>query len=318
MLTPLFALFAPRLARRLFRSSQTDDYRRILSILDSKDKIPGINQIGDGMFYNFWRDEKHVQGIWRKTTLESYKSGKDVEWKTVLDLDALDPPTTDTASTWVWHGSTLLDEGAASTWDRALIKLSPGGSDADTTREFDLVEERFLAPEEGGFALPTAAKTSIRYRSRDEILVGTDFDGTGSSMTDSGYARVVKSWKRGTPIEEARPVFEAEQADIAGSQYSYHDRGTVHEFQLRSITFYTSKYWYRSLTPERVKAVSAADEDTPFLPVPIPEDASISTFGSEAMVSLRTDWSPPGQDTTFKAGSLLTAPMSEVMADNWR
>ena len=133
--------------------------------------------------------------------------------QTVLDLDALDPPTTGTASTWVWHGSTLLDEGEASTWDRALIKLSPGGSDADTTREFDLIEERFLTLEEGGFAMPTAAKTSIRYRSRDEILVGTDFDGTGSSMTDSGYARVVKSWKRGTPIEEARPVFEAEQGE---------------------------------------------------------------------------------------------------------
>ena len=97
-------------------------------------------------------------------------------------------------------------------------------------------------------------------RSRDEVLVGTDFDGTGSSMTDSGYARVVKSWKRGTPISSARTVFEAEQADIAGSHYSYHDRGVVHEFQCRSVTFYTSKYWYRSLTPERVKEVSAADE----------------------------------------------------------
>ena len=106
-------------------------------------------------------------------------------------------------------------------------------------------------------------------------------------------------------------------ADIAGSQYSYHDRGMVHEFQLRSITFYTSKYWYRSLTPSRVSSVSAADEDTPFKPVPIPDDASISTFGSEAMISLRTDWSPPGSDATFSAGSLLTAPMSSVMADDW-
>lgn len=62
------------------------------------------------MFYNFWQDDKHVQGIWRKTTLESYKTGSP-EWKTVLDLDALEPPTTGTASTWVWHGSNLLNEG---------------------------------------------------------------------------------------------------------------------------------------------------------------------------------------------------------------
>ncbi len=39
--------------------TQTNDYKRILSILDSKDKIPHIAQIGDGMFYNFWQDDKH-------------------------------------------------------------------------------------------------------------------------------------------------------------------------------------------------------------------------------------------------------------------
>jgi len=294
--------------------TETDRFKRILSILDSKDKIPSVSQIGtptkNGMYYNFWQDDKHVQGIWRKTTLESYKTGEP-EWHTVLDLDALDPPTTGTASTWVWHGSTLLNEGEASTWDRALISLSPGGSDADTTREIDLLTEKFISAEEGGFTMPTAAKTSIRYRSRDEVLVGSDFDGKGTDMTDSGYARVIKSWKRGTPISEAKTVFEAEQADIAGSQYAYHDRGFVHEFQHRVITFYTSKYWYRALSAKQVSSVSAADETAPFLPVPIPEDAEISTFAGEAMITLRTDWKG------FKAGALLTAPMSDIVADDW-
>lgn len=294
--------------------TKTERFKRILSILDSKDKIPSISQIGtpgnNGMFYNFWQDDKHVQGIWRKTTLESYKTGSP-EWKTVLDLDALEPPTTGTASTWVWHGSNLLNEGEASTWDRALISLSPGGSDADTTREIDLSTEKFISSSDGGFNMPTAAKTSIRYRGRDEVLVGSDFDGKGADMTDSGYARVIKSWKRGTPVSEAKTVFEAEQADIAGSQYAYHDRGFVHEFQHRVITFYTSKYWYRSLSPEQVNSVSASDETAPFLPVPIPEDAEISTFANEAMITLRTDWKG------FKAGALLTAPISEVVADDW-
>jgi prolyl oligopeptidase len=83
------------------------------------------------MFYDFWQDDNHIQGIWRKTTLESYKSSNPL-YKTVIDLDALPPPTCGTAKTWVWHGSTLLDDGPGGEWDRALISLSPGGSDADT------------------------------------------------------------------------------------------------------------------------------------------------------------------------------------------
>ena len=170
-------------------------------------------------------------GIWRRTSLASFKT-KEPEWTTVLDLDALPPPTTDTAKTWVWHGSTLLDEGSASKWDRALIQLSPGGSDADICREFDLKEERFVDPDGSGkgFAVPDPAKTRISYRSRDEVLVGTDFGRDGSALTDSGYPRVVKSWRRGTPIEDAVTVFEGEQTDIAVHMYAYHDRGHVHEF----------------------------------------------------------------------------------------
>jgi len=295
----------------------SEDYKRILDILDSKDKIPGIAQIGDGAYYNFWQDENHVQGIWRKTTLESYSSGTP-EWTTILDLDALNPPTTDTAATWVWHGSTLLDEGPGTKCDRALIALSPGGSDADITREFDLITEKFVDAEDGGFVMSKAAKTSMSYRSRDEVLIGTDFEGDGSTMTDSGYARVVKSWKRGTPLSEAKVVFEAEQSDIAGGQWAYHDRnGICHEFQLRSVTFYTSKYWYRSLSLEQLSGTTADEETTPFQPVPIPDDAEISTFGKEAKIALRSDWTPPNSDVSYPSGSLLTTSMGKVMANDW-
>jgi len=294
---------------------ETEDYRRILGILDSPDKIPHVAQIGDGAYYNFWQDEQHVQGIWRKTA--SLDNFDDPEWHTVLDLDALEdkPPMGDT---WVWHGSTLLDEGPGHTPDRALIALSPGGSDADVTREFDLATETFVTSAEGGFELLTPAKSNVAYRSRDEVLVGTDF-GPGSS-TDSGYPRVIKSWKRGTPLSEAVTVFEAETTDVAGGQYAYHDRdGICHEFQYRAVTFYTTKYWYRSLTMEQLRDHTADDEkaNPPFVAVPIPDDAGISTFGKEAMITLRTDWTPPGSDTTYAAGALLTTPMANVMVGDW-
>lgn len=146
------------------------------------------------MYYNFWQDENHIQGIWRKTTLESYKL-KEPVWETVLDLDALEPPTA--GKTWVWHGSTLLDEGSVDTNqknDRALIKLSPGGSDADIFREFDLVTKTFVDPKDKnqqGFELLDPSKCSVSYRSRNELLIGTDFESISNgevkdSMTDSG------------------------------------------------------------------------------------------------------------------------------------
>lgn len=193
--------------------TSTSTYKRILAILDSKDKIPNLYRIGgpDGFYYNYWQDDVHVQGIWRKTTLESYKSGTP-DWKTVIDVDALEPPKLDTAKSWVWHGSTLLDDGPGTICDRAIIALSPGGSDADTRREFDLMTQKWVEVAEGGFAMPTAAKTQLSWRSRDEILVGTDFGGDGKCLTDSGYPRVIKSWKRGTPIEDAKFVFEGERS----------------------------------------------------------------------------------------------------------
>jgi prolyl oligopeptidase PreP (S9A serine peptidase family) len=149
------------------------------------------------MYYNFWQDENHTQGIWRKTTLESYKL-KDPVWETVLDLDALEPPLV--GKTWVWHGSTLLDEGYENQKnDRALIKLSPGGSDADTFREFDLITQKFVdttsdsldGGEDQGFELLDPSKCSVSYRSRNELLIGTDFESISDgevkdSLTDSG------------------------------------------------------------------------------------------------------------------------------------
>lgn len=296
----------------------TSTYTRIKSILDSKDKIPHAYRINDKYYYNFWQDETHVQGIWRKTTLDSFKSDSP-EWTTVLDVDALDPPTTDTAKTWVWHGSVLLDEGPSNTiCDRALIKLSPGGSDADICREFCLKTEQFVDPhgEGKGFEMLTPAKTRISFRSRNEVLVGTDFHQDGSTLTDSGYPRVVKSWKRGTPISEAVTVFEAQQTDIAANMYSYHDRGFVHEFQLRSITFYTSQYFYRALTCKGVTSVTADEEEIPFREIPIPEDAEFGTFANIGLVTLRSDLDVGGK--FFKAGSMVALPMPELMENDWR
>ena len=60
---------------------------QILDILDSDAKIPDVSKVGD-YYYNFWRDADHERGLWRRTTLESYRTAEP-DWETVLDIDAL-------------------------------------------------------------------------------------------------------------------------------------------------------------------------------------------------------------------------------------
>lgn len=251
------------------------------------------------VYYNFWQDADHKRGVWRRTSLGSYRTAEP-EWEEVLSLDSLNAHESRAeGEEWVWHGYDLLDEGPkASLWDRALVFLSPGGTDAQVAREFDIVNKCFV---KGGFETTAPAKCDVAYRSRDEVLIGTDFEGDGSSLTTSGYPRVVKSWKRGTPLSEATTVFEVESGDISASQYAYHDRGHVHEFRLRSMTFYSSQQWYRS--PDLGKT---ADEDqTPFRKVPIPNDTTLGTFGDQGTVLLRSAWAPPKGGREYAAGTLL-------------
>ena len=59
----------------------------ILEVLDSDDRIPEVSRLGD-RYYNFWRDAAHERGLWRRTTLDSYRT-PNPEWEILLDLDAL-------------------------------------------------------------------------------------------------------------------------------------------------------------------------------------------------------------------------------------
>ena len=162
--------------------------QRLLAIYDSKARIPHVGKKGK-LFYNFWRDEGHVRGIWRRTTLQGYRA-KAPRWETVLDIDALAKAENEN---WVYQGNTCLRPK----YERCLLSLSRGGGDAVVVREFDTRKKEFI---KDGFTLPEA-KSQVAWKDEDTIFVGTDF-GPGS-LTSSGYPRIVKEWKRGTPL--ARP-----------------------------------------------------------------------------------------------------------------
>lgn len=183
-------------------------------ILDASERIPGVTKRGD-WFYNFWTDAEHPQGIWRRTTLESYKTDSP-EWETLLDLDQL---SEEEGTTWVWHGASALRPEQASDeipgYSRVLIDLSPGGSDADVTREFDLNTRSFIAPEDGGFYRPQG-KGGLSWIDADTVYASTDqAESTEDTpVTTSGYPRITRRWQRGTPLLQAEPIISVAEDDM--------------------------------------------------------------------------------------------------------
>ena len=61
-------------------------YDDAVKILTASDRIPAVSFAGDGTLRDFWQDAQHVRGIWRTTTVESYRSGTP-QWRTILDLN---------------------------------------------------------------------------------------------------------------------------------------------------------------------------------------------------------------------------------------
>ncbi|GHP05137.1 hypothetical protein PPROV_000388900 [Pycnococcus provasolii] len=295
------------------------EYATTLAALDSREKIPhGVFR--GGYIYNFWQDANNKQGLWRRAPYESYvnaKSADDVAWDIVLDLDKL---SADEGMTWVWKGARVLDEGPDGPKPRqaklAMVMLSDGGKDATEMREFNLETKSFVS---GGFYVPPS-KSRVGWVDANTLIVGTDATGDGAPedtkqpWTDSGYPRTVRIWKRNTPIQQSKLVFEGEAADVAVSGYCYFDNhGTstrFYEFNHRSMTFYTSEAyikWPPAASP-------ASPSDGTFIKVPIPDDASVSTFADQALISLRTAWEDaPGASSPFPAGALIACPLESLI-----
>src|SRR5205085_309053 len=157
---------------------------QVLEVLNSKDRIPFFARRGNWL-YNLWQDDQHKRGLWRRTTLAEYRKAEPA-WETVIDLDALGKAE---GENWVWGGGNCFGPD----YRRCLVSLSRGGADAKVVREFDVIAKSFVTD---GFTLPEA-KSSVDWIDENTVYVSTDF-GPGS-MTDSGYPRIVKRWKRGTP-----------------------------------------------------------------------------------------------------------------------
>ena len=255
----------------------------LLKILDSDERIPFVSKAGD-FYYNFWRDKDHERGIWRRTTLEEYRK-PNPEWELVLDLDAV---AAEEDENWVWDGGSILRPDC----NLALIGLSRGGSDASVTREFDLRTKSFV---EGGFMRPES-KGNMSWIDEDSVFVYADF-GEGT-LTESGYPRVVKLWKRGTPMSEATTVYEGKVEDLYISAYHDDSPGFERNFVSRAIEFYEDEMYWLS-------------DDQKLHKVDAPNSCIKTVFQEHLFLELRKPWEFKGK--TYKAGTLLVGSFDEFM-----
>ena len=256
----------------------------LLAILDSTARIPMVQKIGK-YYYNFWRDAQNPRGVWRRTTLAEYRKPAP-KWETVIDLDALNKAEN---AQWVWHGAECIKPK----YDRCLVALSRGGADADVTREFDLTTKRWV---QDGFFRPEA-KGGVQWIDRDTVYVYTDF-GAGS-MTSSGYPRVVKEWKRGQPLAEARVVYEGQADDMYIAASRDLTPGYQRDFVSRTIAFYNDELYLRR-------------KDGTLAKVDAPNSANKSVHNQRLTLELREPWEVAGK--SYAAGSLLAIDFDRFMA----
>lgn len=259
-----------------------------LKIAEDPTRLPFPDQHGSDV-YNTWHDAEHLHGLLRKTTFADYLN-HDPHWQTVIDYDALSKQD---STSWVAKGIHCLFPGD----HLCLVRLSAGGEDAETLREFDLKTGTFV---DGGFVLPHS-KQEAEWVDADTLYVGRDW-GPGT-MTKSGYPFVVKEWKRGTPLESAKEVFRGQESDIAASAGVLHDAqgDTLVTFE-RAIDFFSREIMV--LTPAGPKRLM------------VPGKSQFSgLLDGRVLIDIDEDWTPAGQTNTFRQGSLLSVNLKELLAD---
>lgn len=249
----------------------TEIEKKALAFYGTKDKIPYVSIEGEHV-YNLWTDDDHIQGIYRRTKIKEYLKTSPV-WETLLDLDLLSKTEN---IKWVFQGFELNENET-----RALVFISPGGSDANIMREFDLLKKEFLPD---GFSLPES-KGSADWIDDNTIRVERIFD--EDSKTNSGYARTVREWKRGTSLASAQVIFEVNKSDMSSYSKKVRTINSTFLFLGRQIDFYNIE--------EKVF------QNDKWIDLTLPK--MVEDFGIVAnkyIVILKEDWKE------FKTGDIIT------------
>ena len=264
------------------------DRDALRAILDRPDNIPHVTRRG-GLLYNFWQDAAQPRGVWRRTTMDSYRTASPA-WDVLLDLDA---QALADGEDWVWHGAATLPPLHA----RALLRLSRGGGDAVVVREFDLPSRSFVRD---GFILPEA-KSDVAWVDHDTLLLMTALDPAGT--TTSGYARKVQSWRRGEDPLSAATLFEVEEGWLGAS--GGYERGQDRVSFAAQIGFFDSECWLGPVAGGLAAPATRLD---------LPTDATVQWDGDWLAVRPRTAWEVGGH--VHAADSVLGIGLQAFLSGN--
>jgi prolyl oligopeptidase len=263
-------------------------YKEALAIAEAKDRIPMPSTL-DGAIFNFWQDADHVRGIWRRTTLDSYRTPAP-HWTTVLDLDQL---ATAEHANWFLKNTDCVEPSQ----QRCMLSLSDGGEDAVTVREFDVPSARFVP---GGFVLPHG-KQRVAWENDDTLWVAREWQ--PGELTTSGYPFIVKRLKRGQSLSAAPEVFRGSKDDGG-----YGVTPTV----LRDAAGHQAILINRPLTTFESEDYLVSGDRVARLALP-KKSAIEGLIDNQLVVSLAEDWSTAG--ATFSQGSLVAINLQQARRD---
>ncbi|MEY9695721.1 prolyl oligopeptidase PreP (S9A serine peptidase family) [Bradyrhizobium ottawaense] len=254
----------------------------LAAIYDRPDNIPYVSRRGSDL-HNLWKDAANPRGLWRRTTLTEFRKAGPA-WETMLDIDQLAAR----------EGEDWLLSGIATTpgSSHAILSLSRGGSDAVTLREFDLVTKSFVAD---GFTLPEA-KGGADWLDADTLLLSSAH-GEGM-VTDSGYSRTVRLWRRGQPVDQAEVIIEttADHMMIYGGADDTGPEPRV--WIVEQIDFFNHAVWLRDAAGRMTK-------------LDLPTGIWLQAHGDWFAMKLRKDWTAGGR--TYATDTVLGISLSAFL-----
>jgi len=260
------------------------DRDTLAALLDRPDNIPFVTRRGPHL-YNVWKDATNPRGLWRRTTLDSFRTDRP-QWEILLDLDAL---AASEEEDWIWRGAAVLHE----THDRAILSLSRGGSDASVLREFDIAGKSFVSD---GFYLPEA-KGSISWLDRDAVVLSSAYG--GGMATRSGYSRTARLWRRGNGVPTAQMLMETTPESMGLWASVDHTRQVETVWFVDKPGFFDTIVWIGDRHGNNVR-------------LDLPTDVEVDSYGDWLVVKRRTAWTIGGR--THPPDTLLGISLSSFLA----
>jgi prolyl oligopeptidase len=122
-------------------------------------------------------------------------------------------------------------------------------------------------------------------------------------MTRSGYPFVVRLWKRGQNLEQAKEAYRGAEADVRVVAFVMHDgAGNQATIVVRYVNFFETEIFL--LLPDGARRIA--------LPGKTDVEGLLS---GQVIVTLEEDWTPEGSDTKYVQGSVLSMDLEAVKKD---